>query len=142
MDNGVVGIYRGDGGVNNVAVIETGDECTILDPMGVNATGYPLVVSSLSLERESFRNSLLTIAAECEEASPSGEEGEDSDWGGIYLTKLADWGGDCASTAANEPLLLSSNIKLAPAFEEEDDSGCAMASAWVLVPAVLLWFHL
>ena len=92
--NDTIGIYWGDG-VNSVqAVIETGQNCTILDADGIDSSGASLLIESLAIERDGFRGNRLAIAAACASVVVIGEgadeedEEDEGDWGGIYLTKI------------------------------------------------------
>ena len=86
-----VGIYWGDG-VNSVqAVIETGQNCTILDADGIDSSGASLLIESLAIERDGFRGNRLAIAAACASdvvIEEGADEEDEGDWGGIYLTKI------------------------------------------------------
>ncbi len=62
-------------------LFQTGMEGTILDPQALDAdTNQPLPITSLGLERDSFRGRWLAI-----NASMGNEE---SGWAGIYVTKM------------------------------------------------------
>lgn len=93
INNTTVGIfYATQKGKNNFVstpVIETGQNCTDLDPLGVDATDQPLLVESLAIERDSFRGKYLAIAAACGAiVNEDDEDSDEGDWGGIYLTEL------------------------------------------------------
>ncbi len=60
---------------------QTGMDGTILDPQAVDPdTNEPLPITSLALERDSFRGSRLVISA--------GMGNEEAGWAGIYLTMM------------------------------------------------------
>jgi hypothetical protein len=62
-------------------LLQTGMAGTILDPQALDAeTNEPLLITSIGLERDSFRGRWLAI-----NASMGNEE---NGWAGIYVTKL------------------------------------------------------
>jgi hypothetical protein len=62
-------------------LVQTGMDGTVLDPQALESeTNQPLPITSLGLERDSFRDRWLAI-----NASMGNEE---SGWAGIYVTKM------------------------------------------------------
>ena len=87
-DGDTVGIYHWkDEGVDSGRVIvETGQNCTDLDALGVAEDGEtPLLVESVAMERDSFRGTNLVVSVACALVSDEGDEEVEGDWGGIYL---------------------------------------------------------
>jgi len=90
-DRGSVGIYHSkDEGDNSKIIVETGQKCSILDAEGVASDGVSLLVESVSMERDSFRDSNLVVSVACAIEVTDVEEDEEveGDWGGIYLTRV------------------------------------------------------
>ena len=90
-DGDTVGIYHWkDEGVDSGRVIvETGQNCTDLDALGVADDGEtPLSVESVAMERDSFRGTNLVVSVACALEATDGDDDEEEvegDWGGIYL---------------------------------------------------------
>ena len=90
-DGDTVGIYHWkDEGVDSGRVIvETGQNCTDLDALGVADDGEtPLLVESVAMERDSFRGTNLVVSVACALVSDEGDEEVEGDWGGIYLQQV------------------------------------------------------
>jgi hypothetical protein len=97
-DKGSIGIYhwKDEGIVSSSRIIvETGQNCTILDAEGVASAEVSLLVESVAMERDSFRGSNLVVSVACaievedtDTDESEGEEEVEGDWGGIYLTRV------------------------------------------------------
>ena len=86
------GIYTGqwdDGAYNPYPIIKSGDSCTNFDDMAaVDGTEEPMLVESVAIERDGFRENYLCVSVACGALVVGEEDDDEGDWGGIYCANI------------------------------------------------------